>query len=564
MEPTPDQTGPTPKQVEATATPALAQPEVQDADKNYKWRVLFSVIFGTFMFILDSTAVNVAVPTLQKVFGTGGHAASVDQVDGVLTAYILALGIVTPMAGYLSERFGIKRMYLLSLAAFIVGSLACALAPNLIFLTAFRALQGFGGGMLGPLGISLLFGAFPEKERGLAFGVYGIPLVVAPASGPVLGGYFVQYLSWHYIFLVNIPIGIAGIILGYFWLRENKRGTSAKLDIPGILLSTISFGTLLFAIQRGSSEGWTSARIVTLLSIGIIALIALIVVELRVTDPLLDLRLFAKRSYAFANIVGWVSSIALFGAEFLLPIYLQTLRGQTPLQAGLLVLPLAIAAGIVTPLAGALYNRIGGRWLIVIGSLLLALNTWFLAHVAVDTPFIEIMAIVAVRGIALGLSLQTTLTIALNGLEPRQLPRASSLLTATRNVFQSFGVAALGTIVTNQLATYTTQTVNSLKDPNTPLGKQVIQLAQSIAQGLQQQGIPAAVAQKEAFGRAVGQIMAHQFPLNFTQSINDAYFVTFWLAIAAALLALTLPGRPRQAPAEAPQEEGTASSVVPA
>ena len=147
------------------------------------------------------TAVNVAVPTLQKVFGTGGHAASVDQVDGVLTAYILALGIVTPLAGYLSERFGIKRMYLLSLAAFVVGSLACALAPNLIFLTAFRALQGFGGGMLGPLGISLLFGAFPEKERGLAFGVYGIPLVVAPASGPVLGGYFVQYLSWHYIFL---------------------------------------------------------------------------------------------------------------------------------------------------------------------------------------------------------------------------------------------------------------------------------------------------------------------------------------------------------------------------
>ena len=553
MEPTPEQTRPTPKQVEATASPALAQPEEKDSDKNYKWRVLFSVIFGTFMFILDQTAVNVAVPTLQKVFGTGGHAASVDQVDGVLTAYILALGIVTPLAGYLSERFGIKRMYLLSLTAFIGGSLACALAPNLIFLTAFRALQGFGGGMLGPLGISLLFGAFPEKERGLAFGVYGIPLVVAPASGPVLGGYFVQYLNWHYIFLINIPIGIAGIILGYFWLHENKRGTSAKLDIPGVLLSTVSFGTLLYAIQRGGSEGWTSARIVTLLSIGIIALIVLIIVELRVNDPLLDLRLFAKRSYAFANIVGWVSSIALFGAEFLLPIYLQTLRGQSPLQAGLLVLPLAISAGIVTPLAGGLYNRIGGRWLIFIGCVLLAVNTWFLAHISVDTPFIDIMGIVAIRGVALGLSLQTTLTIALNGLEPRQLPRASSLLTATRNVFQSFGVAALGTIVTNQLATRTTQTANDLKNPATDLGKQLLH----VVQGLQQQGLPAGAA----FGKAFSQIMAIQLPLNFTQSINDAYFVTFWLAIAAALLAFTLPGRPRQQQAEATKQQDAVRTI---
>jgi len=557
MEQTPQPTGATP------ATPVAAAPVEKDMDKNYKWRVLFSVVFGTFMFILDSTAVNVAVPTLQKVFGTGGHAASVDQVDGVLTAYILALGIVTPLAGYLSERFGIKRMYILSLAAFTVGSLACALAPNLAFLIVFRALQGFGGGMLGPLGISLLFGAFPENERGLAFGVYGIPLVVAPASGPILGGLFVQYLSWHYIFLINIPIGIAGVILGSLWLRENKRGTSAKLDIPGVILSTISFGTLLYAIQRGSSDGWESARIVTLLSVGIIALLALIFVELRVQDPLLDLRLFTRRAFAVANIASWVSSVALFGAEFLLPIYLQTLRGQTPVQAGLLVLPLAVAAGIVTPVAGALYNRIGGRWLVVTGCLLLAVNTWYLAHIGVDTPFINIMGIIFIRGIALGLVLQTTLTIGLTGLKPAQLPRASSLLTATRTVFQSFGVAALGTIVTNQLATYTTRTANDLKNPATDLGKQFVQAVQGIAQGLQQQGIPQAVAEKVAYGKAIGQIMAQQFPLNFITSINDAYFVTFWLAIIAAVLALALPGRARQqTSAGAQKQEGSVPTIA--
>ena len=528
-----------------------------------KWKVLVAVIFGTFMFILDATAVNVAIPTFQRVFGTTGKPASVDQIDGILTAYILAIGIVTPLAGYLSERFGIKRMYLLSLTMFTIGSIACSLAPTLPFLIAFRALQGLGGGMLGPLGISLLFGAFPEKERGLAFGIYGIPLVFAPASGPVLGGFFVQYLSWHYIFWINIPIGIAGVILGYFWLQESRRGTSAKLDIPGVILSTIGFGTLLYAIQRGGSIGWGSAQIITFLSIGIVALLVFIVVELRTKDPLLDLRLFVKRTFASANVVGWVSSIALFGSEFLLPIYLQTLRGRTPLEAGLLVLPLAISSGIVTPLAGALYNRIGGRWLIAIGSILLAVNTWYFAHITISTSYIEIMGLVAIRGVALGLVLQTTLTAALTDLSPRQLPRASSLLTATRNVFQSFGVGILGTIVTNQLATYNTNSLNAIKDPATALGKLFISTMQSILHTLPA-NLPAAVAQQTAVGKAIAQIMAQQVPLNFVSAINDAYWVTFWLSIASAILAFTLPGRPKktvEAQQESP-EQNVASSIA--
>ncbi len=531
--------------------------EQEGKASNYKWKVLFAVVFGTFMVILDSTAINVAVPTLQKVFATAGQRASVDSVDGVLTAYILALGIVTPLAGWLSERFGIKRMYLTSLGLFCLGSILCSFAPTLPYLIAFRAIQGLGGGIIGPLGISLLFGAFPEKERGIAFGLYGIPLVVAPASGPVLGGYFVQYLDWRYIFYINIPIGIAGIIVGYLWLRETRRGTSARLDIPGIIFSTISFGALLYAIQRGSSEGWTSPRILTLLSVGIVALLVFIFVELRSRDPLLDLRLFTKRTFAFSNIVGWVSSIALFGAEFLLPIYLQSLRGRTPLEAGLLVLPLAISSGITVPIAGLLYNRIGGRWLVVIGSILLAINTWEFAHLTVDTSYTEIMVIVAIRGVALGFVLQTTLTAALTGLKPQQLPRASSLLSATRNVFQSFGIAMLGTIFTHQFAAYNAATTSDLQNPHTSLGQQFIQLVQS----LQRRGVPAFVAPKAAMGQLLGQ----HIPQNFNQGLNDAYFITFWLSVATIFLAFTLPGRPPkeaavkgEAPPVAPQPEPVA------
>lgn len=534
------------------ASTASAEPaETAPADPNYRWKVLFSVVFGTFMVILDATAVNVALPTLQHVFK-----APVDQVDGVLTAYVLALGIITPLAGYLAERFGIKRMCLISLFLFVLGSVLCAFAPSLPWLVAFRALQGLGGGMLGPLGISLLFGAFPEKQRGLAFGLYGIPLVVAPASGPVLGGYFVEYLDWRYIFFINIPVGLLGLLIGFFWLRESRRGTAARLDVPGILLAVISFGTLLYAIQRGSSEGWTSARILILLSIGLLTFAVFVVVELFRRDPLLDLRLFTRRTFTVASVIGWVSTIALFGAEFLLPIYLQSLRGRTPLQAGLLVLPLAISSGIVTPLAGALYNRIGPRWLIFAGSLLLAINTWGFAHLTLDASYNEIMVLVAIRGVALGLTLQTTLTVALTGLKPAQLPRASSLLNATRNVFQSFGIAMLGTIVTHQLTTYQDAARSDLQNAATALGQRFLQLVQV----LQMRGLPAAAAQKAAAGQLLGSLV----PQQFMQSINDAYLVTFWLALVVAVLALTLPGRTRLATARAAAEEGSATSPAPA
>jgi DHA2 family multidrug resistance protein len=534
---------------EPEAPPAARAAVRGTSDPAYRWKVLFAVVFGTFMVILDATAVNVALPTLQRVFHV-----PVDQVDGVLTAYVLALGIITPLAGYLAERFGIKRMYLLSLLLFVLGSVLCAFSPSLIWLVIFRALQGLGGGMIGPLGISLLFGAFPEKQRGLAFGLYGIPLVVAPASGPVLGGYFVEYLDWRYIFFINIPVGLAGILLGTLWLRESRRGTSARLDIPGVLLSVVSFGTLLYAIERGSSEGWSSTRILTLLAIGLLTFAIFVVMELRRRDPLLDLRLFTRRTFTFASVIGWVSTIALFGAEFLLPIYLQSLRGRTPLQAGLLVLPLAISSGIVVPLAGALYNKIGARWLIFVGSLLLAVNTWGFAHLSLTASYTEIMLLAAIRGVALGMVLQTTLTVALTGLRPAQLPRASSLLNATRNVFQSFGIAMLGTIVTHQLGAYQDAARSDLQNAATALGQRFLQLVHF----LQLRGLPVAAARQAAAGQLLGPL----FPQQFMQSINDAYLVTFWLALVTALLALTLPGRARLAETRAAGDAAAAQEAA--
>jgi MFS transporter, DHA2 family, multidrug resistance protein len=267
--------------------------------KRYKWQVLVTVVFGTFMVILDGTAVNVALPTLQHVFNT-----SVDQVDGVIIAYTLASGVTIPVTGFVAERFGSKRTYLTALALFVVGSACCALAPSLAWLVGFRVLQGVGGGMLAPLGIALLFDATPPQERGLANGIFGLPLVLAPASGPLLGGYFTEYLNWRAIFLVNLPIGLLGIILGWFWLRSSHPSTPAKLDLPGLLLSMIGFTSLLYALQRGASIGWTSPLLLLLLSVGVVACVLLVFVEWQAPAPLLDLRLYLRRTYACASVVA--------------------------------------------------------------------------------------------------------------------------------------------------------------------------------------------------------------------------------------------------------------------
>ena len=235
----------------------------EGVDDGYKWRVLFSVIFGTFMSILDNTVVNVALATLQKDFG-----ASISHIQGVVTYYALSLGIVIPVAGFLADRFGIKRIYVMSLVAFTAASALCGLAPSLNALIFFRILQGLGGGALLPLGTAMLFTAFPPNERGLALSVFGIPSLVAPALGPTLGGFLVEYVDWRFIFYINLPIGIVGALIASRNLRERKSATRAVFDVPGFFLSTIGFGAVLYGLSNAATDGWTSGTVIGFLGIG--------------------------------------------------------------------------------------------------------------------------------------------------------------------------------------------------------------------------------------------------------------------------------------------------------
>ena len=520
--------------------------EVKRGGLDQKWRVLITVMFGLFMIILDSTIVNIAFPTLRREFG-----ASLSDAQWVISIYVLALGITTPISGYLADRFGIKRVYLLGLAIFVLGSFLCGLAPSLGLLIAARALQGFGGGIAQPLGPAQLYRAFPPKEQGAAFGVLGIALVVAPALGPILGGWLVDINLWRAIFFVNVPIGIVGVILGSQFLREFRLDKRPLFDPLGLLTATIGFGAILYAASIAENFGWGGQFTLLALGLGAFMLVFHALIELRVAkEPMMNLRLFSNPTFLIASLVGYIATIALFGAEFMMPIYLQAFRGQTALGAGVILLAVAATSAIATPSAGRLYDKIGPRAIMFVGFLILCINTWQLALIQGTTPIAYIVFLLALRGVAVGLTLQTSYVSALSSIPVDQLPRGSSLLNSTRFVVQAISVAALATILVGFLSpdiqAMQNQMQNQLANSTAPYG--VCETPGVAAQDNFPPGTLASLASMPSTSLHVAKTkILSTLQLACDQSMQGfdaAYKLTFFASVAALILAAFLPGWP--------------------
>ena len=503
-----------------------------------KWKILISVIFGIFMVILDTTVVNVAFQTLRAEFG-----ASLNDSQWIISVYVLSLGISTPLSGYLADRFGMKQTYLSGLTIFVIGSLLCGLAPNLPLLIAARAVQGFGGGIAIPLGAALLLRTFPVAEQGLALGVFGIAALVAPAIGPILGGFLVDQNLWRFIFFINPPIGLLGVILGSRFLPKLKPDRKPAFDFLGLITEVVGFGAVLYAASLAANEGWGASDVWLWFAIGGIGLIAFTIVELFVAkQPLLDLRLFTKRTFLNASLLGYVSVIALFGAEFLMPIYLQALRGKSALETGFILLPLAISGGIATVVAGRLYDRLGPRPLVAFGFGVLIINTWQLSQLQADTPISWIIFLLILRGLALGSTVQTTFITALSVVPMKHVARGSSLTNATRQVVQSVGVALLATILASTLSPQ----VSALQQQFTEMPKQN---GATIAICDVNPNSGGAMA-SSASGGAPAQLPASAIPLiaeackENVAGFEKAYQFTYYAAFVALALGLMLPGWP--------------------
>ena len=512
-----------------------------------KWKILISVMFGIFMIILDSTVVNVAFTTLRREFG-----ATLADAQWVISIYVLSLGVTTPVSGFLADRFGIKRMYLLGLAIFVTGSFLCGLAPSLGWLIAARALQGFGGGISQPLGPAQLYRAFPPKEQGTALGYFGIVLVFAPALGPILGGWLVDANLWRLIFFLNIPIGILGVILGSRFLLNYQVERKPAFDPWGLITAVIGFGSVLYAASIAEINGWTGSTTLLTLGIGIVALVLHVIIELRVKEPMTSLRLFTNPTFLNAALVGYVATIAMFGAEFLMPVYLQAFRGRTALETGFILLGIAIPSGIATPLAGRLYDKIGPRMNLIVGFGILCINTWQLSLIGATTPISYIIFLLALRGLAFGLTLQTSFVAALSSVPLNDLPRGSSLVNSTRFVVQAVSVAALATILSSALSPEMRAQQDQMQNAQTSSSVR-FGICETPGVRAEENLPPSASASLASLSTATAAAAKHKILSTIKaacdqsiQGFENAYRITFFAAIGALILGALLPGWPRK------------------
>ncbi len=487
----------------------------------YEWQALIVIMIGSFMAMLDSTVVNIALPKIITIFN-----APVTAAQFVLTGYMIALAIIMPASGYLSDTYGVKRIYLLSMFMFTVGSLLCGLAWNISSLVFFRIVQGLGGGMLGPLGMTVIFSVVPVEKRPLVNSIFGLPFVLAPILGPTLGGYLVQYVSWRVIFTLNIPVGVLGLLLGAVLLRETERVPNLHVDWRGFLLAGLGFASVLYGLQKGPELGWGHLETLAFLVGGGVLLVLWVAVELTDPQPLLELRVLKNPTFALCTGILFVMTIGLFSSMLLLPIFLQNYRGLGAMQTGMLMIPQALASGAVMPISGQLYNRIGPRPMIVGGLLVIFYSAWRLSFLDLNTPDSTLTLMLVLRGAAMGVCMMPVFTASMNTLPLPLVARGSSLNNVLNQLFGALGTAIFVTLLQTR-QTYHQAMLAQVITPDMPGVRATLDAVQRY---LVQHGV--SLAQAQAAG---GTLLYQQVALRAAVIAFDDCFL---IAAASCLLAV--------------------------
>jgi EmrB/QacA subfamily drug resistance transporter len=419
-----------------------------DSGARRGWAVPLAVlIVGSFMSVLDTSIVNVAIPSIQRELG-----ASTDDIMWVVTGYTLALGVIVPLSGWLGDRFGLTRIYLAALLGFTAASALCGMAWDLSSMVIFRILQAVPGGVLPVVTMTLLYRIVPKERIGAAMGLYGLGVVFAPALGPTLGGWLVEYVDWRLIFYINVPIGIAGAIAAAVVFPTIRPTSWPRFDVWGFL--TIAYGlfALLLATDKGESWGWTSYRVLILLTSSVLSLAAFVFIELEVEAPLLDVRVFRNWAYTNSLLLIGVISVGLFSTLYYIPQFLQITQGLQALDAGLTLMPSALVMVVLMPLAGRLYDRFGPRWPAVIGLSITALGTFLMAGITPDVPRSEIILWTIIRNVGVGMSMMPIMTAGVAALSGTQVGAGSALNNVTQRVSSTLGLAVFGGLVSSQQA----------------------------------------------------------------------------------------------------------------
>lgn len=420
---------------------------------NYKWALLVLIMFSTFMAVLDTTIVNVGFTAITKHFGHG-----LSEAEWVTTAYLLSMTLMLPTAGWFAERFGYKRVYLIGMEIFTLGSFMCSVSPTLELLIASRVFEGFGSGIIQPLGMALVMMEFDSRQRGVAMGLWAVAVAASVSFGPFIGGELLTHYTWSALFLVNVPIGIAVIIAMALIMHRYAGKKTSKLDTLGFALIGVSLPLLVLSLAMGSSpsnsDGWSSPFVLGALAISLLLMGYYVRHALRTENPIMDLRIFRYRSFTIAIIGLLFLGVGLFSGNYLLPLYMEHSLGYSALAAGSVFLPVGILQGSIAPVTGWLSRFTGNKILIISGLMIMttyfAMSYWFDA----TTPHWYIMLTLYLRGLSIGLCFTPLNTVAVSEIPKELMSNASGIANTVKQVSGSLGIALFTSLLMSRVATH--------------------------------------------------------------------------------------------------------------
>ena len=493
------------------------------------WIVAIAVMFATFMEVLDTTVVNVSLPHI-----AGNLSATVDEATWVLTSYLVANAIVLPITGWLANYFGRKRLLMMSVTGFTTASFLCGLAPSLPLLILFRILQGAAGGALQPLSQAVLLEGFPPEGRGKAMAFWGLGIVVAPILGPVLGGWLTDAYSWRWVFYINIPVGIASIVMTKLFVFDPPyiRRSSSRVDYWGLGMLVVGIGALQVVLDKGQQEDWLSSHwIASLLVLSVVTLTVFIAYELRIEHPVVNLRVFKERTYAAGVFLMTCVGFVLYGSLVLLPIWMQTLLGYPALQAGIALAPRGVGSFLTMPFVGVVIPKTDARKLLGLGIVISALTMFAFSRLSLNAGYWDFFWPQFVQGISLALLFVPLTTVTMGPIPKEQMGNATSLFNLLRNLGGSFGIAVSTTLTARYAQVHTAV----LGAHVTPYNSQSYALLHGLRSNLESQGVDRLTATRQSYAAVFGMVERHAAILSFLD-VFRLLGVIFLVALPLVLL----------------------------
>ena len=416
------------------------------SEERRKWWTLAAVSFGLFMIMLDNTVVNVALPAIQEDLG-----ADLSQLQWIVAGYALTFAALMLIGGKLADAFGRRLIFVIGIVIFTLASLWCGLSDTGEMLIVARVVQGAGAALMNPATLSIISATFPPKQRGAAIGIWAGVSALALAIGPLVGGLLTEHLSWHWIFFINVPVGVVAIAASLMLITESKDETHVSLDLPGLGTSALGLFALTYGLIEANAYGWTSARIVGSFVVAVVALASFVMIERRSRFPMLDLSLFRSGTYTGANVTMLLVALSMFGVFFFVSLYMQNILGYSAVQAGAAFLPMTLLIILVAPIAGKTSDRFGSRWLMTIGMVLLGVQLLYFSQLSATSSFWNLLPGFILGGFGMAMAMTPTAAAATRAVPVHKAGVGSAVLNAMRQVGGSIGIALMGAIVADQV-----------------------------------------------------------------------------------------------------------------